>query len=220
MLEGVLQKLYEEKREMTFKELGVTKTKINPLIQLKLVDARKISTTSNPPKTINGIKITEKGIAYTISTAKSGEMTLLTQLNKALGEIATVRKGVESQVVETKTTLDALAKIEAALLILNQTVKAGGFDQSTSSKFSGKLNIDQLREVYLRYKNKGSPFAPLGKVMDEMSKTTKLPLSDLKYEIYELFVQKHLLRVEGQSKETDQYKIRSDDCTEYSYIRV
>lgn len=56
--------------------------------------------------------------------------------------------------------------------------------------------------------------------MDEMTKITKLPLSDLKYEIYELFVQKQLLLVGGQSKESDQYKIRADDGTEYSYIRV
>lgn len=220
MLEGVLQKLYEENREMTFKELGVTKTKLKPLIELKLIEERKISVTSNPPKSSNGAKITTKGIAFAVSTSESGEMRLLTQLNKALQDISTVRKGVENQVQETKITLDALSNIEAALLILNQSVKAGGFSESTSSKFSSKLNVDQIREIYLKYKNKGSPFAPLGKVMDELSKMTKLPLSDLKYEIYELFVQNKLLLVGGQSKESDQYKIRANDGTEYSYIRV
>ena len=111
MLEGVLQKLYEENREMTFKELGVTKLKLRPLIELKLIEERKIMVTPNPPKTSNGSKITAKGIAFVVSSSKSGEMTILTQLNKALQEISTVRKGVENQVTETKTTLDALSNI-------------------------------------------------------------------------------------------------------------
>ncbi|MHA2031424.1 MAG: hypothetical protein ACW99Q_18770 [Candidatus Kariarchaeaceae archaeon] len=205
---------------MTFKELGVTKTKIKPLVQLKLIEERKIKTTPNPPKTSNGAKITEKGIAFVIGISKSGEISPLTQLNKALNEISTLRKGVETQIVETKTTLDALAKIEATLLILNQSVKAGGFEKPTSVIHESKVSIEKLRESYLKHKNKGSPFAPLGRVMEDILEVTELTLSDLKYEVYELFVLKKVLLVGGQSNESNQYKIRADDGTEYAHIRV
>lgn len=213
MLDGVLQTLYNEDREMTFKELGTTKTKAKPLIQLKLIEERKIKLTKTTPKTPNGAIITEKGIAYVISSSNSDGTKLISQLNIALKDINDLRK-------ETKTTLDKISSIEASLLKLNQSVKAGGFSSQTPHRSDNKLNLKQIRDSYLRLKSKSSPLAPLGQVMADINKKTGQQLADMKYQIYEFFIQNKLELVGGQSNESSQYKIRDNDGTEYSYIRM
>lgn len=213
MLDAVLDKLYEANDQMTFKELGTTKTKVKPLIQLKLIEERKIKVTRAAPKTPNGARITEKGIAYIISASNSDNTKLVAQLNIALKEINNIRN-------ETKTTLDKISSIESSLLKLNQSAKAGGFSSSTPHRSDNKLNLNQIRDSYFRNKSKGSPLAPLGQVMSDINKKTGLQLSEMKSQIYDLFIQNKLELVGGQSNEPIKYKIRDNDGTEYSYIRM
>lgn len=219
MLDGILQRLNDEGREMTFKELETTKNKVKPLVHLNLAEEVKIKITTTLPKTPNGIKLTNKGTLYITSVSNSEDINLQSQLNITLKEITDLRKGVEIQITESRATLDKLSKIEAALLILNQNVKVSTTDKKSLDIVS-KLNLEVLRDSYLRHKGKGSPFAPLGKVIDEMCSNSVLSIADMKYELHELFLQKKILLRGGPSGESSQYRIQGGDGTEYAYLRV
>ncbi|MDH5403910.1 MAG: hypothetical protein OEY49_15540 [Candidatus Heimdallarchaeota archaeon] len=218
-MEKYLRKLVELSEAVIFKELGTTKTKLNPLENLGLIEFTKIVDASgNTPAKDNGVKLTPFGLLFlnmkdnetldthtqileikqTILETKKNLTTLNITVQKQLSELSSsIAKSVGELSNIIRDELTNIDRISAQLSSFTVTE-----DSLESTEVSNDIDIELIREGYMENKKGDNVAIQLELVIKHVMERTGKSVEEVKRAIKDYYLKQKVNLYAGLTNRT------------------
>lgn len=210
MIEGALKKLQRSKTPQKYKDIGMTKAKLKPLIDMGLVKLVIIQNKKGTLKTPNSCVITKKGIIY-VQSLNNPKLSVISDLNEVKNEVSNVNSSLSSINNLYSKISQTMNEVSSKLNKLEKKIENLDSSSSVSS-----LELQDIVDSYYKYKGKLSAVAPVRKVIKDLQLKTRLSIKEIELQLFEFHIRNKLTLIEGQGD----HPLRTSDGDEYALIKL